>query len=180
MYICVQIPARCPLCSSLDRANDYAFSPIVAPLSPPRLSRALRTHTNAQSALSPRDVDGTLSALSPLVLSLPPDVGGKRLASSMLRRVHRQEEKRVKRRGELSGREYTYTYTDKTTFLVRVCATQRSWRRWNARRSFLSSQSRSLYIYITTHIKIIHWCIYVYICVYMHIDGLRVNPIRMH
>jgi len=49
---CRQIPARCPLFSSLDRANDYAHSPIVAPLSPPRLTRALRTHTNAQSALS--------------------------------------------------------------------------------------------------------------------------------
>ena len=48
----IHIPARCPLFSSLDRANDYAHSPIVAPMSPPRLSRALRTHTNAQSALS--------------------------------------------------------------------------------------------------------------------------------
>jgi len=38
----IQISARCPLFSSLDRANDYAHSPIVAPLSPPRLSCALR------------------------------------------------------------------------------------------------------------------------------------------
>jgi len=45
---------------------------------------------------------------SPLSLSLslsPPYVGGKRLASSMLRRVHRREEKRVERGGDLSGRE---------------------------------------------------------------------------
>jgi len=56
-------------------------------------------------SLSPRDVDGTLSALSPLFLSLPPYVGGKRLASSMLRRVLRREEKRVERGGDLSRRK---------------------------------------------------------------------------
>jgi len=54
-------------------------------------------------SLSPRDADGTLSALSPLFLFLPPYAGGKRLASSMLRRVHRREEKRVERGGELPG-----------------------------------------------------------------------------
>ena len=36
LCICIQIPARCPLFSSLDCANDYVHSPIVAPL------RALR------------------------------------------------------------------------------------------------------------------------------------------
>jgi len=65
-----QIPARCPLFSSLDRANDYAHSPIVAPLSPPRLSRALRTHTNAQSALFNPGMSMVRSPLSLLSFSL--------------------------------------------------------------------------------------------------------------
>jgi len=45
------------------------------------------------------------SPLSPSLSLSPPYVGGKRLASSMLRRVHRREEKRVERGGDLSGRE---------------------------------------------------------------------------
>jgi len=54
IYIYIQIPARCPLFSSLDRANDYAHSPIVAPLSPPRLSCALRpTQMHKVPSLTP-------------------------------------------------------------------------------------------------------------------------------
>ena len=65
-----QIPARCPLFSSSDRANDYAHSPIVAPLSPPRLSCALRPTPNAQSALSHPGMSMVRSPLSLLPFSL--------------------------------------------------------------------------------------------------------------
>ena len=101
MYI--QIPA---LFSSLDRASDYAHSPIVAPQSPPQLSRALRpTQMHTVPSLTPGCRWYALRSLS-LSLSLsPPYVGGKRLASSMLRRVLRREEKRVERGGDLSRRK---------------------------------------------------------------------------
>jgi len=70
-YIDIQIPARCPLFSSLDRASDYAHSPIVAPQSPRDCHARSDPHKCTQCPLSPRDVDGTLSALS-LSFSLRP------------------------------------------------------------------------------------------------------------
>ena len=58
-------------------------------------------------------------ALRSLSLFLsPPYVGGKRLASSMLRRVLRREEKRVERGGELSGREAQRLKTPPPTSLI--------------------------------------------------------------
>jgi len=65
-----QIPARCPLFSSLDRASDYAHSPIVAPLSPPRLSCALRpTQMHQVPSLTPGYRWYALRSLSSLSLS---------------------------------------------------------------------------------------------------------------
>ena len=72
MHIYIQIPARCPLFSSLDPASDYAHSPIVAPQSPPRLSRALRpTQMHTVPSLTPGCRWYALRALS-LFLSLRP------------------------------------------------------------------------------------------------------------
>jgi len=70
IYIYIQIPARCPLFSSLDRANDYAHSPIVAPLSPPRLSCALRpTQMHKVPSLTPGCRWYALRSFSSLSLS---------------------------------------------------------------------------------------------------------------
>ena len=65
-----QIPARCPLFSNLDRANDYAHSPIVALLSPPRLSCALRpTQRHKVPSLTPGCRWYALRSLSSISLS---------------------------------------------------------------------------------------------------------------
>ena len=76
LFTCIwTYSARCPLFSSLKLTRDHVHTHTVAG-APSRLTRALRNpHTTAQNVLShvclsPRDVDGTLSALSSVFLSV--------------------------------------------------------------------------------------------------------------